>query len=317
MIIDDFLVLSEHGGLYCTIGDFYLDPQKPVKHAIISHAHGDHAVPGNQHVYCTEATAAIMQHRYKKNAGELFHMYSYNQTFSVNGVDICFISAGNILGSAQILLTYQGTRYLYTGDFKLQVDATCDPIQFTEADVLITETTFADPAVQHPDPVSEIQKINACEHSILLGAYALGKAQRLTQLINTYCPSREVLIHHSILPINKLYESFGFSLGNYMPYQRKLMVKPTKKYVYIVPPMTFGSYFHAKHVVKAFASGWKRLQNQNDIELLISDHVDWSDILTTIQQVKPKQIWTLHGDGHQLQAHFQHQLPVKVLNKAP
>ncbi|MDB5013440.1 MAG: exonuclease, partial [Daejeonella sp.] len=43
MIIPDFLVLNENG-LYCKIGNFYIDPIQPVAIAVISHAHGDHAV---------------------------------------------------------------------------------------------------------------------------------------------------------------------------------------------------------------------------------------------------------------------------------
>jgi putative mRNA 3-end processing factor len=63
-------------------------------------------------------------------------------------------------GSAQVLMEYKGVRYLYTGDYKLQPDATCEPMEFVKADVLITESTFADPNTAHPDPVEEIKKLN-------------------------------------------------------------------------------------------------------------------------------------------------------------
>jgi putative mRNA 3-end processing factor len=78
--------------------------------------------------------------------------------------------------------------------------------------------------------------------------------------------------------------------------------------------MTFNSYFRAKNVIRAFASGWKQLQRFNDLELLISDHVDWDDILDMIGRVKPKEIWTLHGDGRHLKHHFKNQIPIKILN---
>src|SRR6476661_6709628 len=102
MIIDDFLVLTENG-LYCGTGKFYLDPVKPVTHAVISHAHGDHAVKGNDTVYCTAPTEAIMRHRYQKNAGNDFINYSFNTPFMLGGVKITFIPAGHIIGSAQVL----------------------------------------------------------------------------------------------------------------------------------------------------------------------------------------------------------------------
>ena len=313
MIIEDFLAFDEHG-LYCRRGNFYLDPKQPVKHAVISHAHGDHAVRENEHVYCTAGTAAIMECRYKRHAAKKFYTYAYKEIFERNGVQISFIPAGHILGSAQVLMIYEGIRYLYTGDFKLQTDPTCEQLEFVQADVLITETTFANPAVQHPDPVEEIKKLNESEHNILLGTYALGKAQRLIHLMNQYCPDRRILVHHSILPLNKVYESFGYPPGKYEPYQRKIMKGPTQGHVYMVPPMTFDSYFRAKNVLRAFASGWERLQLQNDISLLISDHADWNDIVSTIEQVNPQHIWTLHGDGHLLKAHYENQIPIKVMN---
>jgi len=67
-------------------------------------------------------------------------------------------------------------------------------------------------------------------------------------------------------------------------------------------------------VKRLFASGWKNLQvNQNDT-LFISDHADWKDILLTIENTQPKQIWTLHGDGNHLRKHFGDAIFVKILN---
>jgi putative mRNA 3-end processing factor len=315
MIIEDFLVINAHG-LYCRYGDFYLDPKEPSPRAIVSHAHGDHAVRGNDIVYCTPATAAIMKHRYQKNAGNTFLTYNWSESFSLNGVLISFIPAGHILGSAQILMVYKDVRYLYTGDYKLQLDSTCEKIEFINADVLISESTFADPAVQHPSATDEIKKLNSFSHNVLLGSYALGKAQRLIRLLSDYCPQRHVLVHHSIIGLNKIYEQFGFSLGKYELYTRKLMKNPDQNLVYIVPPLTFNSYIRAKNVVRAFASGWMNLQTDNDLKILISDHVDWNDILIMIKHVEPRELWTLHGNGKHLKSYFKDQLTVKLLNHA-
>src|SRR5690606_36443113 len=199
-------------------------------------------------------------------------------------------------------------------DFKLQADETCEPLELISADVLITETTFADPETKHPDVEAEIAKLNASDHKILLGAYSLGKSQRLINLINRFCPKKIVLLHHSMLPITKIYEQFSFHPGKYEPYNRKLMKSPDQGFVYIVPPLTFESYFRAKNVLRVFASGWKKLQHQNDLELYISDHADWNDILLSIENVQPKEVWTLHGDGSYLKNHFEGKLLVKILN---
>lgn len=308
----DFLIQTPQG-LYCKYGNFYLDPLLPVQNAVISHAHGDHARPGNQYVFCTPATQKIMKLRLKKNAGKDFSIYPYQQSFQLEEVKLTFLSAGHILGSAMVKMEYQNVVYLFTGDYKLQADATCEPIEFCKAHVLITETTFANPDVKHPNVEDEIEKLNNIESNILLGVYGLGKAQRITQLINQICPQKNVLLHYSIYPIHQLYQQEGFSLGNFQHYDRKAMKQNQKNQVYLVPPLTFNSYSRATDVVKIFASGWENLQKGNDEKLYISDHVDWDDILQTIKTVAPQEVWTIHGDGNLLKTYFSNSLIVKIL----
>ena len=312
-ILSDFIIRRPEG-FYCPYGDFYIDPIHPVQHAVISHAHGDHARPGHQHIYSTAGSQAFMNYRFSKHHRHHYKVVEYLKDFQLGAVQLRFIPAGHILGSAQILLVYKDVRYLYTGDFKLQEDPTCEPLQIEQADVLITETTFADPEVKHPDPVQEILKVVASPYNILLGAYALGKAQRITRLLNDHCPERKVLVHHGIFPIHQIYKSFGIELGDFEPYNRKQMKEADRGNIYLVPPMTFHSYKRAQNVVRVFASGWKRLQHQNDLSLYISDHIDWNDLLSFIDQVKPQEIWTIHGDGKFLQVHLKDQIPVHILD---
>lgn len=312
MILNDF-VSFDANGLYCKYGGFYIDPGQPVKTALISHAHADHAIAGNNQVYCTEATAAFMQLRYGKNAAKEFTRTAYHEPFTVGDVQVTLISAGHMLGSAQILMEYKGLKYLYTGDYKLQPDATCEPLDWVKTDVLITESTFANPDVIHPDPLTEIQKLNNIKTNVLLGAYGLGKSQRLINLITEHAPQKTILVHHRIMPLNAVYEQMGFSLGKYQLYSRKLM-KTQQEYVYIVPPFTFDSYIRATGVKRLFASGWKNLQVNQQDTLFISDHVDWNDILQTIERTEARQVWTLHGDGNYLRKHFGNTILIKLLN---
>jgi putative mRNA 3-end processing factor len=313
MILGDFLVQTKTG-LFCSYGNFYLDPRLPVKDAVISHAHGDHAINGNVHVYCTRATSLFMLHRYKIGAAGNFHIYDYENSFNINGVQISFIPAGHILGSAQVLMEYKGIRYLYTGDYKLQQDNTCAAMKFVTADVLITETTFANPDVRHPAAEEEILKLNNTGINVMLGAYALGKSQRLINLISSHCIEKRILVHHSIMPFVKIYERLDILVGNYEPYDRRVMKNNQQNVVYIVPPMVFGSFIKPLNMLRAFATGWTGLQKANDIQLYISDHADWNDIVNTINQVEPSQVWTTHGDGEQLKLHYQNSLVVKLLN---
>jgi len=314
-ILSDFLVQRPEG-YYCRYGDFFIDPSRPVHRAVISHAHADHASPGHAEIFCTPSTAAFMQLRYSRQPQESFRTFPYHRGFTLGGVQLFFVAAGHMLGSAQIVMEYGGVRYLFTGDYKLQDDDTCEALEAVQADVLITESTFADPAVIHPDPLEEIRKINGKPHHILLGAYALGKAQRLTSLINRHCPDRRVLLHHGILPWHRLYGALGVRHLQYEPYHRKEMKNASGHHIYLVPPMTFNSYFRATNVIRVFASGWKRLQHANDMDLYISDHVDWNDILTYVGSVQPREIWTVHGEGRHLAAHFSGSLSVRPLREA-
>lgn len=308
-IIEDFLVRRENA-FYCSYGDFYIDALYPVKHAVVSHAHGDHASAGHQHIYCTQPTADFIKFRHSKQPDHTFEIKEFSSCFIINGVELYFYPAGHILGSAQILMVYKGVRYLYTGDYKLQDDITCEPIVFLEADVLITETTFADPGVIHPNPIEEIKKLSS-PYNVLLGCYALGKAQRLTALLNQHLPEKEILVHHRIYPLHRIYSKYIDFPMKYTLYNRKGMKGSGGNQIYLVPPLTFNSYRGARNVLKAFASGWARLQHQNDISLYLSDHVDWQDILFFVEKVKPKVIWTIHGDGKLLQQHFSGRLEVR------
>ena len=314
-ILEDFLVENERG-FYCVYGDFYVDPKYPVSKAVISHAHGDHAVPGHQSIYATKNTIAFMQHRFPKQVASSYVEINYDERFIIGDVVLYFIPAGHILGSAQIMMEYNGVRYLYTGDYKLQEDSTCEPLTYVETDVLITETTFADPEILHPDPIEEIKKLNSTSLHIMLGCYALGKAQRITHLINKYCPQKKVYTHHNIAPIHRIYDSNGMVKLDYEIYNRKALKEGQDK-IYLVPPMTFNNYFRAKNVIRVFASGWKRLQNYNDMTLFISDHIDWQDLITYIDNANPTEIWTVHGEGQHLKNHYVGKIKVRDILKSP
>ncbi|MBL0051587.1 MAG: exonuclease [Bacteroidetes bacterium] len=291
-------------GLHCTIGGFYLDPLKPVQHAVVSHAHADHATKGHANIYTTEATALFMKARYGPCSESVFHIIDYRQNFTINDIEICFYSAGHMLGSAQILLNIDSRRILYTGDIKLQPDVTCTPYQIVECDTLITESTFGSPDVVHPDVVEEISRIsNYTSSNIVLGTYVLGKAQRLMSLIEKHIENKVVLCHTDVVKCNKVYEKFDIKFNNWIPYSRRYF-KQNSNCIYLVPPKVYRYYYNKIKTVRAFASGWDKLQVDADFKIFISDHVDWNDLIYVINNSNAKKIVTLHGNGNQLKTYF-------------
>jgi putative mRNA 3-end processing factor len=301
MILDDFLVHTSKG-YYCKYGDFYIDASQAVLNNVVSHAHADHARAGSINVYATAATSDLMKYRYKAQAAKNFFVHAFGEQFEIKQVKISFHSAAHIIGSSQILMEYQGIKYLYSGDIKLQPDETCEDFQFVKADVLITETTFAKKDFKHPRVEDEILKLSEHDLPVIVGSYVLGKAQRLNNLISKLLPDTSVSIHYDVLAYHKLYEKYGFDVGKYQLLDKK-MLKNKQKGIYIVPPLTYQSYKVLYPYVFAFASGWDNLQ-ENSLKLFVSDHVDWFDLLNYIRQTEAKQIWAIHGDSKDIINYF-------------
>ncbi|WP_317665678.1 hypothetical protein [Sphingobacterium sp. UGAL515B_05] len=106
-LLADFLVRKPEG-YYCRYGDFFIDASNPVMHNVVSHAHGDHASSGHDYVYATQATSLFMTYRYKQNRKDSYQVKLFNSPFKIGAVEITFLPAGHILGSAQILMEYRG-----------------------------------------------------------------------------------------------------------------------------------------------------------------------------------------------------------------
>lgn len=293
----------DRGGLHCPPGGFHIDPSRKSAVALISHAHGDHALPNHATVYCTPSTWSIMEHRYGNSLKASFHPVEFGVPFQLGDVRITYYSAGHILGSAQILMEYDGERYLYTGDFKLQEDPTCEGYEIVPCDYLITETTFADPQYSHPDPETALASLLSENAPLVIGAYSVGKAQRITRLLHDLAPERSVHVHPLVSGYHRLYEQAGIQLGGWRHYSRKEFLDDPQG-VLLLPPSVFSRYERHHGAIRVFATGWKRSYYRCDRVLPISDHVDWHGLIKVIHDCGAKTIFTLHGNGSLLQQHL-------------
>ena len=175
-------------GLYCKPGDFYIDPAVAVPRAVVTHGHGDHARPGHRAALATPETLAIMRTRFEGMPDTSQQPLKYGESVRIGEVDVELAPAGHILGSAQAVLAYKGQRIVVSGDFKRRPDPICPPFEPIPCDVFITEATFGLPVFRHPDPAAEVAKLLASlrlfpDRAHLVGAYALGKAQRVMSLV--------------------------------------------------------------------------------------------------------------------------------------
>ena len=137
-------------------------------------------------------------------------------------VDISFVPAGHVLGSAQIVLEHKGEKIVVSGDYKRRPDPTCAPFEPVPCDIFITEATFGLPVFRHPATAGEIDRLlqrlhDNPERCILVGAYALGKAQRLIMELRCRGHHDPIYIHGALQRLCELYARFGVPLGELRP----------------------------------------------------------------------------------------------------
>ena len=57
------LITFNQNGIYCERADVYIDPWKPVKKALITHGHSDHARYGSESYLCSTSAKTVIQYR--------------------------------------------------------------------------------------------------------------------------------------------------------------------------------------------------------------------------------------------------------------
>lgn len=301
-------------GLFCPAGDFHIDPTRPVARALITHGHSDHARAGHRHVLATEETLAIMALRYGAGFAESRQSAAYDEALRVGGVSVRFVPAGHVLGSAQIVIERGGERAVVSGDYKRQSDPTCAPFELVQCDLFVTEATFALPVFRHPEAADEIAKLLSSvtlfpERAHLVGAYALGKAQRVMALLRAAGYDRPIYLHGALEKLTHHYIARGIDLGEVIAV-REVDRKALGGEIVMCPPSALADRWAQRFgdTVTAFASGWMRVrararQRGVELPLVISDHADWEDLCTTIVETGAPQVWVTHGQEDAL-CHF-------------
>ncbi|TCK30554.1 putative mRNA 3-end processing factor [Ancylobacter aquaticus] len=293
-------------GLYSPAGDFFIDPTRPVARALITHGHSDHARSGHGAVMATRQTLEIMAIRYGEAFAGTVQAADYGARLDVNGVGVTFHPAGHILGSAQIALEWRGCTIVASGDYKPGADPTAVPFEPVPCHVFISEATFGLPVFRHPPAADEIAKLTASlalfpERAHLVGAYALGKAQRVMALLRAAGHDRPILLHGAMEKLTAYYRTQGIDLGDTRP-ARDASPAERAGAVVLCPPGALADVWSRRFPdpVTAFASGWMRIrararQNGVELPLIISDHADWDELQVAIRATGCEELWVTHG----------------------
>ena len=292
-------------GIYCKAGDFYIDPWKPVKKALITHAHSDHARWGNQQYIAVETSKNILKHR----LGDEINLATikYGEPLTINGVKVSFHPAGHIIGSAQIRVEYKGEVWVVTGDYKLEKDGVSEDFEQLKCNTIITECTFGLPAFNWKPQTQIFEQINSWWQknaeegkASLLTAYSLGKAQRILKHLDRSIGP--IFSHGAIYNTNEVFkEQVDFSLNTTLVTQETKKAA-TRNALIIAPPSAVNSTWSRK--LKPFslgvASGWMALRGARrrraaDRGFVLSDHADWNGLNEAIKNSGAETIITTHG----------------------
>ncbi|MCH5599407.1 ligase-associated DNA damage response exonuclease [Niabella ginsengisoli] len=291
-------------GIYCPQGDFYIDPWKPVKYAVITHGHGDHARWGSDHYLAHEASKPIMQSRL--GADISIETMPYGESKIINGVKLSLHPAGHIIGSAQIRLEYNGFVSVVSGDYKIEYDGISTPFELVKCNEFVTESTFGLPIYNWLSQQQIFDNIKNWiagnqrqQRTSIFIAYSLGKAQRLMKGLEG---SGSLLVHSSIDRLNNAIKTAGIVLPDTKVWNVDTPKVDVQGNIVILPPSLLGTNMIKKipNGAVAICSGWMQIRGNRrwqsvDAGFAVSDHADWQGLLSTIKATGAEQVFVTHG----------------------
>lgn len=289
-------------GIYCRQADVYIDPWKPVKNAIITHGHSDHARSGNESYLCHQLTVNILKLRL--GADIKVQGIAYAEPVHINGVTISLHPAGHIIGSAQVRLEFKGETWVVSGDYKIMKDGVSTPFEPVRCHHFITESTFGLPLYSFPpvekvfEEVNQWWQQNAADNmnTIILG-YSLGKAQSILH----HLEDGPVYLHGAVANVNDALALSGFR------FKGKRIHPEMKKNDFdgaaiVAPVSALGSTWLRRFAPYRIAvcSGWMQLRGARrrygvDRGFVISDHCDWQQLNTAVRETGAQHVYATHG----------------------
>lgn len=314
------IVELTNNGLYCAAGDFYIDPWKPVRHAVITHGHSDHARVGGEIYYATKTSAPILRHRLGQDI--ILREHEYGKPFEMAKATVSFHPAGHVLGSAQVRIEVNGEVWVISGDYKRSPDSSCEEFEVVPCDTFISEATFGLPVYAWPTSQAVAADIlkwwqEYQEGPSLLFAYAFGKTQRILSEL-AHLTDKTVYLHGACETLTKIYRDQGIKM---VP--TKLVSEMPKDYKFegdlvLAPPSGHRSSWmkRFKHPQTAFASGWMQIRGNRrrrgyERGFVLSDHADWKDLVSTILSTGASRVLLTHGNTDALERYLREEKNIR------
>jgi putative mRNA 3-end processing factor len=297
-------------GLLCERGDFYIDPWKPVKRAVLTHAHSDHTYQGNQAYLVPEEGVRLTRIRLGDEAN--ISTSKYGETRELSGVKVSFHPAGHVLGSAQVRIEHKGEVWVVSGDYKLMPDATCAPFEQLKCHKFITEATFGLPIYRWSPTEILFEEINEWWRqnredgkASVIFAYSLGKAQRILSGIDASIG--EIFTHGAVERLTQAYRESGVAMPETIYAGSMSDKKRFPGSLIVAPPSAADSNWlrrFGKHST-GFASGWMMVRGARrrravDRGFVLSDHADWPELNQAIRGTDAETVYVTHGFSEEL-----------------
>ncbi len=293
-------------GLYCPAGGFHVDPWRPVARAVVTHGHSDHARHGHGRYHATGAGEGILRRRLGRDLALATHRYG--EAFELGEARVSLHPAGHVLGSAQVRIEVAGEVWVVSGDYKREADPSCAPFELVECDGFVTEATFALPIYRWDRGERVVDDILAWwdenarqRRASILFCYALGKAQRLLAEIRAR-GERTVWLHGALAGMVDAYREAGVPLAPTALVGEAPKGERFAGELVLAPPSAMGTSWIRRFAEPstAFVSGWMRVRGQRrrrgyDRGFVLSDHVDWPDVLRTVAETGARCVLCTHG----------------------
>jgi putative mRNA 3-end processing factor len=232
----------------------------------------------------------------------------YGEPIHLNGVRVSLHPAGHILGSAQIRIEFGGEVWAVSGDYKTDPDPTCTAFEVVPCHTFITESTFGLPIYRWRPQAEVFEEMRSwwranaeAGRASIIYAYALGKAQRvLAGLLDAEIGP--IYTHGAVERLTRDYRESGIALPSTQHASELPRGHDFGGSLIVAPPSAAGSTWLRRFgaASPAFASGWMQIRGARrrravDRGFVLSDHVDWPALLSTIHATGAERVWVTHG----------------------
>lgn len=184
------------GQIYCTYGT------KALCSILLpdsGYIHEEDAARANKYGYSKHHPALPLYTRLDAEyAMGQFHPLKFNQPSDIlNTFTFTFYPAGHIIGSSLVSLRHKDINIVFTGDIgRPHHPIMKAPTIISQADYLVTESTYGDRLHDTTDPLDELERIInstlAKQGSIIIPAFAVGRSQEMLYYIHQLKKSKRI-----------------------------------------------------------------------------------------------------------------------------